>query len=44
MLANTLMRDLPSGTEPFEHQVAGHTFELGTDSIGMLFVYTRFKY
>lgn len=36
MLTNTLLKDLPNGTEPLEHQVAGHTFQVGTDEIGML--------
>lgn len=34
MLTNTIIKDLPNGTEPLEHQVAGHTFQMGTDEIG----------
>lgn len=31
---NTIVKDLPSGTELLENQVAGHTFRIGTDEIG----------
>lgn len=34
MTSQTVVEDLPSGTEILEHQVAGHTFQLGTDEIG----------
>lgn len=39
MLTNTILKDLPNGTEPLEHQVAGHTFQVGTDEMGnVLFI------
>lgn len=31
------MKDLPHGTELLENQVAGHTFQLGTEEIGKFF-------
>lgn len=34
MISNTILKDLPSGTEPLENQVAGHTFQVGSDEIG----------
>lgn len=34
MIAQTIIKDLPCGTELLESQVAGHTFQLGTDEIG----------
>lgn len=34
MIASTIVKDLPSGTELLENQVAGHTFQIGTDEIG----------
>lgn len=34
MIANTILKDLPNGTELLENQVAGHTFQIGTDEIG----------
>lgn len=37
MIAQTILNDLPSGTELLESQVAGHTFQIGTDEIGMIF-------
>lgn len=29
-----MLKDLPNGTEQLENQVAGHTFQVGTDEIG----------
>lgn len=34
MISQTILKDLPSGTELLESQVAGHTFQIGTDEIG----------
>lgn len=36
MTSQTVVDDLPSGMEILEHQVAGHTFQTGTDEIGKL--------
>lgn len=36
MISQTILKDLPSGTELLENQVAGHTFQIGTDEIGNL--------
>ncbi|XP_031627181.1 inositol polyphosphate multikinase isoform X2 [Contarinia nasturtii] len=36
MISQTIVKDLPRGTELLENQVAGHTFQIGTDEIGML--------
>lgn len=35
MISQTILNDLPSGTGLLESQVAGHTFQIGTDEIGM---------
>lgn len=34
MISQSILKDLPPGTELFESQVAGHTFQIGTDEIG----------
>lgn len=34
MISDTLLNDLPHGTELLESQVAGHTFQIGKDEIG----------
>lgn len=34
MTSQSVIDDLPSGMEILEHQVAGHTFQSGTDEIG----------
>lgn len=34
MFAQTILKEIPSGTELLENQVAGHTFQIGTDEIG----------
>lgn len=34
MIAKTILKDLPDGTELLENQVAGHTFQIGSDEIG----------
>lgn len=34
MISQTILKDLPSGTELLENQVAGHTFQIGSDEIG----------
>lgn len=36
MFSQALLKDLPNGTELLESQVAGHTFQIGTDGIGNL--------
>lgn len=36
MSINATMLDLPHGMEPLEHQVAGHTFQLGNKTLGEL--------
>lgn len=36
MISSTILKDLPNGTEPLENQVAGHTFQVGSDEIGNL--------
>lgn len=36
MISDTLINDLPHGTELLESQVAGHTFQIGKDEIGMV--------
>lgn len=38
MISQTILKDLPNGTELLENQVAGHTFQIGTDEIGRYFV------
>lgn len=42
MIASTIVKDLPSGTELLENQVAGHTFQIGTDEIGEYFYIKSF--
>lgn len=46
MISQTILKDLPSGTELLENQVAGHTFQIGTDEIGkcISFVNTIFYF
>lgn len=39
MISQTILNDLPNGTELLECQVAGHTFQIGTDEIGMNIIY-----
>lgn len=34
MIAQAIIKDLPCGTELLENQVAGHTFQIGSDEIG----------
>lgn len=34
MISQAILKDLPTGTELLESQVAGHTFQIGTDEIG----------
>lgn len=34
MISDTIISDLPNGTELLENQVAGHTFHIGSDEIG----------
>lgn len=34
MISQTILKDLPSGTGLLESQVAGHTFQIGSDEIG----------
>lgn len=36
MISQTLLNDLPNGTELLESQVAGHAFQIGTDEIGSI--------
>lgn len=36
MISQTILNDLPTGTELLENQVAGHTFQIGTDEIGTI--------
>lgn len=43
MISQTILKDLPSGTELLENQVAGHTFQIGSDEIGE-FVYWNLVY
>lgn len=42
MISQTILNDLPNGTELLECQVAGHTFQIGTDEIGMIFFIEQF--
>lgn len=34
MISQTILKGLPNGTQLLESQVAGHTFQMGTDEIG----------
>lgn len=36
MSINATMLELPHGMEPLEHQVAGHTFQLGNKTLGII--------
>ena len=36
--ADAYLLDLPFGTVPMDNQVAGHTFQAGTDSIGLCYI------
>lgn len=36
MFPHTTLKEIPTGTELFENQVAGHTFQTGTDEIGKI--------
>lgn len=36
MFAHTILKEMPSGTELLENQVAGHTFQIGKDEIGKI--------
>lgn len=36
MIAHTILQEMPSGTELLENQVAGHTFQIGTDDVGKI--------